>query len=252
MRDQIYNRTLRLTGRKCLDALGAAKVIIFGVGGVGSWTAEALARSGVSHITLVDADRIAVSNINRQLPALQSTIGSTKVEILGQRMLDIDPAIHVRCMEKRYDAETAALFDLDAYDYVIDAIDSLADKALLINNATRSSATLFSSMGAALKMDPSRIAVTEFWKVKGCKLAAALRHKFKKEGVYPARKFKCVYSDELLPNHPDVPDDMTGPMEFSKVAVNGAMIHITAIFGMTLASLVIRDVMAKTAPAKKG
>lgn len=246
MRDMIFNRTLRLIGRKAFTRLSEVKVIIFGIGGVGSWTAEALARSGVSHITIVDADRVAVSNINRQLPALMSTVNNAKVEIMGQRMLDMDPRIAVKCMEMRYDADTASHFDLDSYDYVIDCIDSLADKALLINNATRSSATVYSSMGAALKLDPSRIRVAaDISKVQGCKLAAALRHKFKKIGEYPAHKFKCVYSDEVLPNHDDAPNDETGGMTFGKVVTNGAICHITAIFGLTLASLVINDVVDK-------
>lgn len=245
MRDMIFNRTLRLIGRKAFSRLTEVKVIIFGIGGVGSWVAEALARSGVSHITIVDADRVAISNINRQLPALMSTVNNAKVEVMGQRLLDMDSHIVVKCMEMRYDADTASRFDLNSYDYVIDCIDSLADKALLINNATRSTATLYSSMGAALKLDPSRIKVADLSKVQGCRLAAALRHKFKKIGEYPAHKFKCVYSDEVLPNHDDVPDDETGGMTFGKVVVNGAVCHITAIFGMTLASLVINDVVDK-------
>lgn len=245
MREMIYNRTLRLIGRKAFLRLSEIKVIVFGIGGVGSWTVEALARSGVKHITIVDADKIAISNINRQLPALMSTINNAKVEIMGQRLLDMDSSISVKCLEMRYDASTASRFDLDGYDYVIDCIDSLADKALLINNATRSATTLFSSMGAALKLDASRIKVADFYKVQGCKLAAALRHRFKKSGEYPAHKFKCVYSDEVLANHDDIPDDETGAMTYGKVVTNGAICHITAIFGMTLASLVINDVVAR-------
>lgn len=246
MRDQIFNRTLRLVGRRVLNSFGDARVVIFGVGGVGSWAAEALVRSGVTHLTIVDPDRVALSNINRQLPALMSTVGAAKVEVLGQRFLDINPVMNLRCVERSYNADTAADFDLGGYDYVIDAIDSLADKALLILNATRAGVRLYSSMGAALKMDPSRISVAEFWKVKGCPLAAALRNRFKRTGEFPARKFKCVYSDELLKNHDDVPDDESGAMTFSKRQVNGAMVHITAIFGMTLASLVIRDIIGRT------
>ena len=246
MRDMIYNRTLRLIGRKAFTRLGDAKVIIFGIGGVGSWTAEALARSGVSHITLVDADRVTVSNINRQLPALMATVNNAKVEIMGQRILDMDSRIEVKCMVMRYGADTASRFDFNNYDYVIDCIDSLADKALLINNATRSTATLYSSMGAALKLDPSRIKVADLDKVQGCRLAAALRRKFKQIGEYPAHKFKCVYSDEVVPNHDDAPEDATGGMTFGKVAINGSMCHITGIFGLTLASLVINDVIARS------
>lgn len=253
---EIFDRTARLIGRDALDRLAGLRVIIFGVGGVGSWTAETLVRTGVTHITIVDADRVAVSNINRQLPALTSTIGEVKVDVLRRHLLDINPSADITALHMLYNVETAASFRLGEYDYIIDAIDSLADKALLILNATQAMASgshtrFYSSMGAALKMDPSRIAVAEFWKVKGCPLAAALRRRFKKSGQFPARKFKCVYSDELIPNHPGyIPDEDTvtdpsspAPMTFNKVAVNGSLMHITAIFGITLASLVIRDTL---------
>lgn len=237
----IFSRTRRLVGDDTLRSYAGARVIIFGIGGVGSWTAEALARSGIGHLTLVDADVVAPSNINRQLHALHSTVGRPKVDVAKERLLDINPEIDVVTRRERYDASTAPTFELDSYDVVIDAIDSLADKALLINEATRSRATLFSSMGAALKMDPDRVRVAEFWQVKGCRLAAALRQRFRRTGVFPARKFRCVYSDELLPNHPDaVPaSDAPAPMTFGKVAVNGAMMHITALFGLRLAALTV-------------
>ncbi|MCM1336252.1 MAG: tRNA threonylcarbamoyladenosine dehydratase [Candidatus Amulumruptor caecigallinarius] len=242
----IFNRTLRLVGADTLRTFAGARVIIFGIGGVGSWTAEALARSGIGHLTLVDADFVALSNINRQLHALHSTVGCPKVEVARKRLLDINPEIDVVTRQERYDAETAQTFDLDCYDVVIDAIDSLVDKALLINNATRSRATLLSSMGAALKMDPDRVRVAEFWQVKGCRLAAALRQKFRRSGEFPARKFKCVYSDELLPNrHDEAPADSSGAMTFGKVAVNGAMMHITALFGLRLAALTLQVLTPK-------
>lgn len=247
---EIFDRTARLAGPQGLVGLSRVRVIIFGVGGVGAWTAETLVRTGIVHLTIVDADRVAPSNINRQLPALTSTVGQVKVDVLCRRLLDINPEADITAIHGLYTAETADEYDLQSYDYIIDAIDSLADKALLILNATHAITDghpkFFSSMGAALKMDPSRIAVTEFWNVKGCPLAAALRRRFKKSGVFPARKFKCVYSDELIPNHPDyieadAPADAS--MRFHKVATNGSLMHITAIFGITLASLVIRDVI---------
>lgn len=256
---ETFDRTARLIGPEALGRLASARVIIFGVGGVGSWTAETLVRTGVTNLTIVDADRVAESNINRQLPALASTVGQVKVDVLRRHLLDINPAADITALHALYSADTAGSFELAGYDYVVDAIDSLADKALLILNATQVMAStgharLYSSMGAALKMDPSRIAVAEFWKVKGCPLAAALRRRFKKSGVFPARKFKCVYSDELIPNHPDYqppaapvgnPDGggPAAPMSFNKVAVNGSLMHITAIFGITLASLIIRDIV---------
>ena len=174
------------------------KVIIFGLGGVGSWCAESLVRSGVCHITLVDSDRVDVTNINRQLPATSSTVGQVKVDVMKNRLMDINPDAEIMAIRRFYTEETADEFDLSQYDYVIDAIDSLKDKALLILRATNSEAKLFSSMGAALKVDAGKISVAEFWKVQGCPLAAALRRKFKRSGQFPRRKFKCVYSPELF------------------------------------------------------
>lgn len=256
MINDCFNRVALLTGVAAFEALASKRVIIFGVGGVGSWTAETLVRSGISRLTIVDADSVAASNINRQLPATASTVGRVKVDVMKERLLDINPEAQIEAIHGFYNAETQQRYDLRDYDYVIDAIDSLADKALLIRNATAAMAetarrdrpvVFYSSMGAALKLDPSRIAVAEFWKVKGCPLAAALRRKFKKSGEFPTRKFKCVYSDELVPNHQDAVSlvDGSGAMSYGKVAVNGAFMHITAVFGMTLASLVIRDVMDK-------
>ena len=251
MFSETFDRTARLIGNEALGRLSRARVIIFGVGGVGSWAAETLVRTGVTRLTIVDADRVAQSNINRQLPALTSTVGQVKVDVLRQRLLDINPQAEITAVHGLYDADTASSWQLSDYDYIIDAIDSLADKALLILNATEAMrgghTRFYSSMGAALKIDPSRIAVAEFWKVKGCPLAAALRRKFKKSGIFPAHKFKCVYSDELIPNHPGyeppaTPTDTTAPMTFNKVATNGSLMHITAIFGITLASLVIQDI----------
>lgn len=240
--DQRFNRLALLTGAEGLESLRHTRVIIFGLGGVGSWTAEALARSAIGNITLVDADTVAISNINRQLPALDSTLGQEKTEVLARRIADINPDCRVEVRAERYSAANADTFPLDNYDYIIDAIDSLADKQQLILQATACShARLFSSMGAALRLDPSRIRVDEFWKVTGDPLAAALRQRFRRSGIFPKRKFKCVYSDERLANKPlPAPAAADQAMTYGKVATNGAVCHITAIFGMTLASLVVR------------
>jgi len=243
----IFNRVNRLVGPEVLSAIENSRVIVFGVGGVGSWTAEALVRSGIGSITIVDADNVAASNINRQIMATVATVGQSKVAVLRDRLLSINPHVCVEAIAMRYDSSTASRFNLDEYDYVVDAIDSLADKALLILRSTSSKARLYSSMGAAMKMNPERIAVAEFWNVRGCPLAAALRRKFKKSGLMPRRKFKCVYSDELLSNL-GTEYDSSGAMMFDKVAVNGAMCHITAIFGMTVAGLILEDIYKKNLP----
>lgn len=239
----VFNRTERLVGESGMEALSRARVIIFGVGGVGSWTAEALARTGIGHITIVDADKVSPTNINRQAEADLSTVGQVKVEAMKRQLLSVAPGIEVEALEMEYNSQTACSFDFEEYDFVIDAIDSLAAKALLIRNATAARRpVVYSSMGAALKLDPTKIAVAEFWKVQGCPLAAALRRKFKKSGEFPRRKFRCVYSPELLDNRGAAfAEDPS--MGFNKVAVNGSLCHITAIFGMMLAGMVVERIV---------
>ena len=222
----IFQRAELLLGTETLTSIGSKRVIIFGVGGVGSWCAEALVRTGVRRLTLVDFDVVDVTNVNRQLMATTRTVGQLKVEALKERLLTINPSADIQAVRQMFTEETAHEFRLEEYDYIIDAIDSLKDKALLIELACQTPARLFSSMGAALKLDPTRIQVAEFWKVTGDPLARALRNRFKKLGRYPKKKFQCVFSDErVLPRGEG----------------KGSLVHITAVFGMTLAGLVIRD-----------
>ncbi len=226
-----FSRTAQLIGSEALDAIRAQRVILFGVGGVGSWCAESLVRSGVEQLTIVDGDVVNESNINRQLLATQSTLGRVKVEVLRERLLDINPAATITALHRFFTKETAAEFHLDAYDYILDCIDSLSNKAYLLLYASTFRAKVFSSMGAALKMDPSRIRVGEYWKVRGCPLGAALRKKMRREGVAPAKEIMCVYSEELLENKEQT------------AKFNGTIVYITAIFGFTLSSLVLQDVI---------
>lgn len=246
-----FGRTSLVAGDEVMDRLARTRVIIFGVGGVGSWCAEALARTAVGHITIVDSDTVAKSNINRQLVALSSTVGRPKVEVLAERMRDINPAIDVRPVRAIYDRESSASFELGTYDYIIDAIDSLDCKAHLIIEATSlKNVKFFSSMGAALKLSASEIRTAEFWKVQGCPLARALRQKFKRSGVMPRRKFLCVYSPELLRNRKceEIPSTSTDGDTWNarKAVINGTFAHTTAIFGLTLAGLVIEDIYKTT------
>ena len=215
-----------------MGRIAEKRVIIFGVGGVGSWCAESLIRSGIRKLTIVDSDRVSVTNINRQLMATTKTVGQVKVDVLKERLLSINPSAEITALQQVFTAETAERFQLDTYDYIIDAIDSLKDKALLILMACQTNAQFFSSMGAALKLDPTRIKTAEFWKIQGDPLARALRKRFKHEDQYPERKFQCVYSDELLENQKPIDPDDKG---------NGTIAHITAIFGFMLAGLVIQD-----------
>lgn len=229
--NEIFDRAERLLGVDTMQRLADTRVIIFGVGGVGSWCAEALIRTGVGHLTIVDSDEVVLSNVNRQLQASTLTVGQLKVDVLRSRLLEINPEADIVALPVRYTVDTADTFNFEDFDFVIDAIDSLTDKVLLILRAAACrSTTLFSSMGAARKLDPSRVQVKEFWQVKGCPLAAALRARFKRSGRFPARKFKAVFSDEVLPSS-------AAPGE-----PNGSLVHITAVWGMTLASLVINQI----------
>ena len=233
MDSAIFRRNELLLGSETMERIAQKRVIIFGVGGVGSWCAESLVRSGISRLTIVDSDCVSVTNINRQLMATTKTVGQVKVDTLKERLLSINPKAEITALQQVFSEETAESFQLDTYDYIIDAIDSLKDKATLILLACQQQAKLFSSMGAALKLDPTRIKVTEFWKVKGDPLARALRNRFKKDKTFPKRKFLCIYSDELLKNQMPVDPEDRG---------NGSIVHITAIFGLMLAGLVVQDI----------
>ena len=246
MNSAIFRRNELLLGGETMERIAQQRVIIFGVGGVGSWCAESLVRSGIRQLTIVDSDLVCITNVNRQLMATTQTVGQVKVEALKERLLTINPDAEITALQQIFSEETAASFQLETYDYIIDAIDSLKDKATLILLACQTQAKLFSSMGAALKLDPTRIQVTEFWKVKGDPLARALRNKFKKGKVFPKRKFLCVYSDELLENRGCPPDDDEVPSTFNKPQTNGTLVHITAIFGFMLAGLVVQDISKKT------
>ncbi len=266
----IYNRTELLLGDDVMQVLAKTRVIILGVGGVGSWCAEGLVRSGITHLTIVDSDRVCITNVNRQLMATTKTVGQVKVDALKNHLLEINPKAEIEAIQSIYCEETADSFDLDSYDYVIDAVDSLKDKALLILRATASKAKFYCSLGAALKTDPLKIRVAEFWDVRGCPLGAALRKKMKRAKTFPSRKFLCVYDDEVLPNRghchtcgtekcmcpkaqngPGDPDLLNHEWCSSKAQINGTTVHITAIFGMTLSGLVIDDIYRKVVKSAK-
>lgn len=258
LEQQIFHRSRLLMGDAPLQRLHDIRVILFGVGGVGSWCAESLVRSGVKHLTIVDSDRVNISNVNRQLMATTQTLGQVKVEVLKERLLSINPEAEITAIQDIYNAENSESFRLNEYDVIIDAIDSLAEKAHLLLTASRTDALLYSSMGAALKMDPTRIQVAEFMKVRGCPLGRALRKKMKHQKVRPAKKFLCVYSDEVLPNlgeadvdgyEPTIAESTTtqeGREDLlshnwneRKAQINGTMSHITAMFGFMLAGLIV-------------
>lgn len=226
-------RSRTLLGDDALSSLSRARVAVFGLGGVGGWCAEALVRTGVRRILLVDADVVAPSNVNRQIMATPATVGQRKSDALASRLEEIAPDAGIDARAVFYDETTAPSFDLGSYDYVIDAIDSVRSKALLVRSAlAHPGVTLLSSMGAAKRLDPSRVKAVEFSKIQGDGLARALRTALKKSGGIPERKFTCVCSDE-----PPLCDGL------------GSVVTVTAAFGLLLASLVVRDQMRQ--PVRK-
>ena len=228
---EIYERSRRILGDGSMTRLNGIRVLLLGVGGVGSWCAEALVRTGVTHLTLVDPDVVCESNVNRQLMATTQNVGQPKVLEMQKRLREINPNAEIEALQTAYTAENASIFDFEAYDFVIDAIDSLPDKLHLILSVCRAERpVLLSSMGAALKMDGARVNVAEFRKVKGCPLARALRQKMKANQTFPAKKFRCVYSDEPRPEN--VKPCADG---------NGSLVHVTAVFGLRLAEEVVKN-----------
>jgi len=242
MENEIFNRTQLLVGENVMKNVCSKKVIVFGVGGVGSWCAESLVRSGISHLTIVDSDKIYATNINRQLMATTETIGEIKVNALKKRLLQINPQAEINAVQMIYCKDTKDFLQIENYDYIIDCIDSLENKTLLILEATSTKSTFYSSMGAALKMDFTRIKTAEFWKINGCPLAAALRKRMRRNKTFPAKKFLCVFSDEVLENQGENHFELTTLWDSKKAKINGTIAHITAIFGLALAGLVMQDI----------
>lgn len=234
-----FARVEQSLGRRATAALSASRVAVIGVGGVGSWCAEALARSAVGSILIADPDRIEPSNINRQLIATSSTVGEFKVDVLKKRLLEINPGLKVEAVAERYSRQSAGKFAFERYDCVVDAIDSLDDKADLIAHVTSMENTaLFSSMGAALRRDPFAVDRAEFWKIEGDALARSLRSRFRKSGIFPKRAFRCVYSRERPASAHDAP-----PPRESRAY--GSLVHVSAVFGFALAGMVIDEIVEK-------
>ena len=254
----MFSRSEALLGETAMSRLCAARVLVVGVGGVGSWCAEALVRTGVGHVTLVDDDEVAESNLNRQCPATAKTIGRPKVEAMAERLREINPACEVIALNARYPIEQSNNPNnrtIEQFSLVVDAIDSVDCKAELILGATEAGVPIVSSMGAALRLDPTKVKVSRFEKVEGDGLARALRQRFKRLGRFPAAKFVCVWSTEMA--HGAVPAkavrrplppcgaDANQAIEQSNNPNNrtipkGSLMPVTATFGMCLASEAVR------------
>lgn len=221
----MFSRSTALLGEKSMTQLQSKRVILFGIGGVGSWCAECLIRTGLTHLTIVDGDTVQPSNLNRQLPATQVTIGQPKVQALKERLLTINPDATIEAIPEMVNGEWLEAHGLN-YDYVIDAIDSVADKTDLILCATRARGVkIFSSMGAALRFDPTQVTTGELMTIQGDALAKAVRARMKRLGKHPNKKVRCVYSTE----------------QAQRCETRGSLMQVTAAFGLTLAFLVIKD-----------
>lgn len=188
-----YRRTEMLIGEDGVNRLSQSSVIIFGVGGVGSYATEGLARAGIGSITVVDKDCIDITNINRQIPALHSTVGRPKAEVIAERIRDINPECRVVAEECFFLPDTADQFDFSAYDYIVDAIDNVTGKIALAEKAFREGTPIISSMGTGNKLDPTAFRVADIEKTRVCPLARVMRHELRKRGVHG---LKVVYSEE--------------------------------------------------------
>jgi len=242
-----FQRLAMVAGSDVLEKLQRTKVLVFGVGGVGGWCVEALVRSGVGKIGIVDFDTVCESNVNRQLQATSLTLGRVKVEVLKERLLEINPQCEITAWEKLFSLESVGEFGIEKADYVIDAIDSLTHKLDLIETSCASGVKFFSSMGMARKMDPTRIKAANIWETKGCPLARQVRYGLRKRGF--RGKFTVVYGDECLANIP-IDIGTNEQAQFNKKMPNGSIVTVTATAGMILASLVVRDVYGSLAGRK--
>ena len=235
--DEKFVRSEALLGSEAMARLKAARVLVIGVGGVGSWCAEALVRTGLGHITLVDDDVVAESNVNRQCPATAATVGRPKVAAMAERLCVINPQADVIAKFERFERFER----FEKFDVVVDAIDSVDCKAELILGAMEAGVPIVSSMGAALRLDPTKVKVTRFEKVEGDGLARALRQRFKKLGRFPKEKFGCVWASES-PVGRSVPDrrGAQGTARPTSGEGKGSLMPVTATFGMCLASEAIK------------
>ena len=232
-----FSRTRLLLGDAAMEKLARARVAVFGVGGVGGCAVEALARSGVGALDLIDSDRVSLSNLNRQIIATHKTIGQLKVEAAAERVRDINPACVVRTYPVFYLPETESQFDFTQYDYIVDAIDTVSGKLALAVNAQKAGTPIISAMGAGNKLDPTRFEVADISRTSVCPLARVMRHELKKRGV---DHLKVVYSKEI-PTRPQ--GDRPESDSPTRRDVPGSVSFVPTVAGMILAGAVIRDLI---------
>lgn len=243
-----YSRTQLIFGAEAMEKLRNSRIAVFGIGGVGGYTVEALARSGVGELDLIDDDKVCLTNINRQIIATRKTVGQYKVDVAAERVHDIDPNIVVNTYKTFYTPETAEQFDFTKYDYVVDAIDTVTGKIALVMNAKKAKTPIICSMGAGNKVDPTAFEVTDIFKTSVDPLARVMRIELKKRGI---RKLKVVYSKEV----PLTPvDDMaisckthcicppgTARKCTQRRQVPGSNAFVPSVVGLIIAGEVIKD-----------
>lgn len=227
-----FLRTEALFSAESMEKLKNSKVIVFGVGGVGGYTAEALVRSGVGRIDVVDPDKVAKSNLNRQIIALESTVGKSKTAVIKERMLQINPMVEINCFEVFYTPENADTIDLSVYDYIIDAIDYVPGKVELSVRANKLNIPIISSMGFGNKLNPTEVEVADLSKTSVCPLARTMRRLLKEKGI---THIKTVYSKEI-PTKPACTLDSSGKPTVASVA------FVPSVAGLVIASEVIKDI----------
>ena len=232
-----FSRTERMLGKEALQKLQSARVAVFGIGGVGGYAVEALARSGVGALDLVDSDTVSPSNLNRQIIALHSTIGRLKVDVAKERILDINPSCNVRTYPVFFLPETEAAFSFSEYDYVIDAIDTVSGKLEIIERCHKENVPLICAMGAGNKLDPTMFEVADIYKTSVCPLAKVIRTECRKRGI---PHLKVVYSKEL-PIEPRPDAELPEGEIVSKRAVPGSIAFVPSVMGLILAGEVIKS-----------
>ena len=225
-----FSRTERLLGAEAIERLSRCHVAVFGIGGVGGHAAEAMVRSGVGALDIVDGDDVALSNINRQMIALHSTLGMPKTKAAAERFLDINPNLKLRCFQLRLSEDTADKFDFSGYDYVIDAIDDVRAKVLLAVKCKEAQTPLISSMGAGNKIDPTKFQVADVYKTSVCPLARVMRRELKLRGI---ERLKVVYSTEL-PHAPTKENERVVPASCA---------FVPSVAGLIIASEVVKDLI---------
>lgn len=242
-----FSRTQLVFGKEAMDRLKGSRVAVFGVGGVGGYTVEALARSGVGAIDIIDNDKVCLTNINRQIIATGKTVGKYKVDVAKERIEEINPDCKVTAFRTFYMPETADRFDFTQYDYVVDAIDTVTGKIALIENAKKAGTPIISSMGAGNKVDPTAFEVADIYKTSVCPLARVMRYELKRRGI---KKLKVVYSKEkpIPPIDDEDPNGENGCLSKAdkvpgKRQVPGSTAFVPSVAGLIIAGEVIKDII---------